>query len=243
MSSRLSSAAGAAEMRYQDMLYNLSTLLDIDCIAILTLDRQQGKYASLYGLSKNGGQNKELSIGVQDPIVRELQSGKPFVRSAGHVAKPGVDVPAGSGARYFFPIMVNKTLGGVLSIADRMLTESDKQIIAGFCKQTALFIENYHLHQELYKKFDRFAAISELTKSMTSIQNYETLLRTILDISAELLKAEQGSLMLLDHETDGLLLEAKKGIVEGVTEKSRINRGRNRRQGCRVWRGSSRQER
>jgi diguanylate cyclase (GGDEF)-like protein len=44
-------------------------------------------------------------------------------------------------------------------------------------------------------------------------------------MSAELLKAEQGSLMLIDHETDALLVEAKKGIIDGIAEKHRINRG------------------
>jgi diguanylate cyclase (GGDEF)-like protein len=110
-------------------------------------------------------------------------------------------------------------------VSSRPLNETDLQIISGFCKQTALFIENFHLHQALLTKFDRFVSISELTKAIAPIQNYGTLLQTILEKSAELLKAEQGSLMLLDHETDVLLLEAKKGIIEGVTRKHKINRG------------------
>lgn len=221
-----STAAGEPlETRYQGMLYNLSTLLDIELITIFTLDQQRGVYIGLYGLSKGEARTGALSISVQDPIVRELLSGKPFVRSGGPVAGPGVGSPAGNGALIYFPIMLNAHLAGILSIGDRELKESDQQIISGFCRQTALFIENHHLHKDLYRKFDRLAAVFELTKKITSIQNYETLLRTILDKSAELLKAEQGSLMLLDHETDDLLLEVKKGPVDGVEEKLRINRG------------------
>jgi len=212
-----STAAGEPlETRYQGMLYNLSTMLDIELITIFTLDQQRGVYIGLYGLSKGGAQTASLSISAQDAVVQELQSGKPFVRAGG---------PAGTGARIYFPIMTNAHLGGMLSIGDRVLKESDKQIISGFCRQTALFIENHHLHKDLYRKFDRLAAVSELTKKITSIQNYETLLRTILDKSAELLTAEQGSLMLLDHETDDLLLHVKKGLIDGVEEKLRITRG------------------
>jgi len=213
------------ETRYQSMLYNLSTLLDIDRITILALDRQHACYTSLYGLSRSGMQTEAFSISANDDIVKELLSGKPFVRSAKPVAGPDADLPDSRGSRFFFPIMVNKTLSGILCIADRLLPENEKQIIAGFCKQTALFIENHHLHQDLYKKFNRFASMSELTKAITPIQNYETLLQMILDKSAELLKAEQGSLMMLDQETDALFLEAKKGIHQGTSGKIRIQRG------------------
>jgi diguanylate cyclase (GGDEF)-like protein len=120
---------------------------------------------------------------------------------------------------------VNKTLGGILCITNQILLDRDRQIIAGFCKQTALFIENYHLHQDLFKKFNRFALLSELNRAITPIQNYDTLLQMILDKSAELLKAEQGSLMMLDQKTDALLLEAKKGIIQGVSGKISIQRG------------------
>lgn len=60
--------------------------------------------------------------------------------------------------------------------------------------------------------------MAELTRAITPIQNYETLLQMILDKSAELLKAEQGSLMMLDQETDALLLEAKKGIHQELSQ-------------------------
>ncbi len=216
-----SASAELPETRYQSMLYNLSTLLDLDRITILAFDRQHDRYTSLYGLSRNGVQTEALSISTHDSIVKELLGGKPFVRSA----EPVTVQPDSRGTRYCFPIMVNKTLGGILCIADRPLQGSEQQIIAGFCKQTALFLENYQLHQDIYKKFNRFATMSELTKAITPIQNYKTLIQVILDKSAELLKAEQGSLMMLDQETDALLLEAKKGIHQEMFGTIRIRRG------------------
>ena len=219
-----SAAAEQPEARYQSMLHNLSTLLDIEHITILALDRQDDCYTSLYGLSRGGMQPEAISLSAHDAIVKELLSGKPFVRSVRSAAGPDAALPGSRETRYFFPIMVNKTLGGILCIADRFLLETDQQIIAGFCKQTALFIENYQLHQDLYKKFNRFTSMSELTKAITPIQNYETLLQMILDKSAELLKAEQGSLMMLDLETDALLLGAKKGIHQEIAGEIRIQR-------------------
>jgi diguanylate cyclase (GGDEF)-like protein len=216
-----SGAVADPETRYQDMLYNLSTLLGIDHITVLALDQQRGRFVSLYGLSMGGVQPRELGIGLQDRISLDLQNGKSFVRTTASPAGSG----SGKGPSYFFPIMISGALGGILNVADKQLMDSDLQIISGFCKQTALFIENHHLHQDLLKKFNRFVAMSELTKTIAPIQNFEILLQTILDKSAELLKAEQGSLMLLDQETDNLLIEAKKGIIQGLSGKLRIQRG------------------
>jgi diguanylate cyclase (GGDEF)-like protein len=210
---------------FRDMISKLTTLLDIECIAILTLDRQQRKYTSMYQVLKSGKPAEALSISEQDTIVKDLLGGKPFVLSAEPVTDLRADFLVGTGALYFFPVIVNKKLEALLRVSDRVLTEGDRQIISAFCGQAALSLENSRLQRDLYKKFDRVAAVSELTKAITPIQNDKKLLRMILDKSAELLKAEQGSLMLLDHETDVLLLEAKKGIREGVTEKLRINRG------------------
>jgi diguanylate cyclase (GGDEF)-like protein len=209
----------------RDLISKLSTLLDIESLAVLALDRKQQKYMSLYQVLKSNRPAEVFGISEQDVIVKDLLGGMPFVLSAKPVADPKADFLNGTGALYFFPIMANKELEAILRVGDRVLKVSDSQIITAFCKQTALALENQRMRQDLYRKFDRFAAISELTKAITPIQSDKTLLRTILEKSAELLKAEQGSLMLLDHETDVLLLEAKKGIVEGVSEKLRINRG------------------
>ncbi len=213
------------ETRYQDMLYNLSTLLEIGHITVLTLDRQAGRYVSLYGLSMGSVQAREVRMSLQDGIVQDLQSGKPYVRSAPQSGESASGDAAGKGPSFYFPIMINGTLGGILNISDKDLKENDVQIVSGFCKQTALFIENHQLHQDLYKKFNRFVAMSEVTRTIAPIQDYEVLIQTILDKSAELLKAEQGSLMLLDHETDNLLIEAKKGVIQGLSGKLRIQRG------------------
>jgi diguanylate cyclase (GGDEF)-like protein len=219
------SAEERPETLYKDMIGKLSSLLDIECLAILVFDSRRGRYSNLYSLSRSGRPSEVISLSEHNVIVKELLAGKPFVLSAEPVRDPRADFLNGMGALYFFPIMVNKKLEGILRIEDRVLREGDKQIVTAFCQHASLSLENHQMRQDLFKKLGRFAAVSELTKAITPIQNFQTLLRTILDKSAELLKAEQGSLMLIDHNTDDLLLEVKKGVVEGVSERLRIGRG------------------
>jgi diguanylate cyclase (GGDEF)-like protein len=98
-------------------------------------------------------------------------------------------------------------------------------MITSFCRQTGLTIENNRQHQELYRKFDRLAAVATLTEPILPLDNEKGLLQSILERSAELLLAEQGSLMLLDQETDALFLKATKGTVERTGEKIWVQKG------------------
>lgn len=213
------------ETLYKYMIANLFTLLDIKYIVIFSLDKESGIYESLYSLKNNDRAAETFSISEHDIIVQELLKGKPFVSSMEPYMAVRVDFLKDTNAFYFFPILVNQRLEAILGIFDNHLEESDITTINGFCTQTAISIENQRLHLELYRKVDRFAIVSDITKTITHILNHETLLQTILDKSAELLKAEQGSLMLLDHETEALLLKAKRGINNSLTEKLRIQKG------------------
>jgi diguanylate cyclase (GGDEF)-like protein len=213
------------ETLYRDMISKISSLLDIEGIAILPFNEKHGKYASQHMLTRSRGPSDAITINAHDNIVLELTNGKSIVLSAEPIRDPNADFLNGMGALYFFPILVSKKLEAIVRISDVVLKDADKQIVTTFCQQTALSIENNRLHQDLHKKFDRFATLAELTKAIAPIQNHEVLLRTILDKSAELLKAEQGSLMMLDNATDTLFLEVKKGLVEGLAINHRISRG------------------
>ncbi len=212
------------ETVYKYMIANLFTLLDIKHVAILTLDRQRGVFTSLYSV-KDEGPTEAFSIKADDIILQALRKGKPFVSSMDPFMAGRIDFLKDLEIFYFFPILTRPRLESVLGIFGSPLKAGDISIINAFCKQTAISIENQRLHHELCRKLDIFAAISELTKTIAPIFDYKALLQTILDKSADLLKAEQGSLMLLDRETEVLLLEAKKGIGDGITEKLRIKKG------------------
>jgi diguanylate cyclase (GGDEF)-like protein len=220
-----SSANQDASTVYEHLMSNLMKLLDIQHVVLFFWDRQQGVYAPLYTRGKNDMAAESFTLDEHDPVVRMLLEKKPYVLSTEPVIGQRADLLHGRPTYHFFPLWIRDSMEGILGITNGMLKENDTHIIRAFCRQATLTIENYRFHTELYRKFDRFTTITELTKAITPIRNYDTLLQSILDKSADLLKAEQGSLMLLDQETDALLLEAKKGIVNGLTEKMRIPKG------------------
>lgn len=214
-----------SETLYRNLTQELVSLINIEDISVYVPDKKQGGFTPLPVPAGKSGALVELGISEQREIMQALAAGRPFVFSARPLQDHDADRRKGHDGLYFFPIMVNNKLEGILCVADRGLAEFETQIISAFCRKTALTLENHRLHQELYRKFDRFIAVSELTKAITPIQDFNMLLHSILDESAGLLRAEQGSLMLIDRETEELLMSAKKGVVDGVTDKLRIQRG------------------
>ncbi len=210
---------------YKYMITNLVALLDIEHAVIFTLDRENNLYRSLYSMRKKDKAADVYVISEDDAVVHELKRRKSFVSSM------GMSLPAKTGflkemqSFYFFPVVVGHAVEGIIGIFDSNLKKIDVGIVSAFCRQAAVFMENREIREELYRKFDRFAAISNMTKDMTPVYNFEALLQVILDKSAELLKAEQGSLMLIDHETEALLLKANKGLTAGIIEQLRVQRG------------------
>jgi diguanylate cyclase (GGDEF)-like protein len=64
-----------------------------------------------------------------------------------------------------------------------------------------------------------------MVDELSAVQSYHDLLQTVLDRTAELLLAEQGSIMLIEKETDALLVEASRGALHEPAQKIRIPRG------------------
>lgn len=213
------------EVLYRQLLQKLPLLTDAAGSAVFVCDRKLRRYTSLSGHFSNHDESDAASLCENGEIVQGLLTGRPFVFPVESTAAAGAGFLKRRGGLIYFPIIVHQQLEAILCIADRYFKTGDTLTIAALCRQTALLIEINHPRQELFHKLNGFASIAKLTKAITPIQNYQMLLMKILDESAGLLKAEQGSLMLIDHETEDLLLSAKLGAIEGLADQLRIHRG------------------
>jgi GAF domain-containing protein len=210
---------------YRHLVSNLSSFIEERALSVLVLDPQSGAFVGKDPLRGGVEGIAPASIGSQDPVVLQLSSGEQFVSVAG---SPG-DQQGGrrkeDSGYVVFPLPVNGRIESLLIMTGPTPAENDVQMILAFCRQAALAIENHRQHQDIYRKFDRLASVTMFSDLMTPGNNEQALLQTILEKSADLLLAEQGSLMLLDHETDALLMEATKGYAGEGMEQVRIPKG------------------
>ena len=87
----------------------------------------------------------------------------------------------------------------MIAIFNTDISEDDKKIIASFCNQVALVLENLKLKSELQEKLKNLSILMEMNKAVGSTLDFDKLLQIILEKSTELAKASQGSLMIYNE--------------------------------------------
>jgi hypothetical protein len=117
-------------MLFRPITDKLFALLDISCITVLTLDKKQGKYTSIYSLKSRTGKALVQSISDNDVIVKDLLGGKQYVLFKVPRTDRHDNSMPGARAWYFFPVTVNSSLEAIFAISDRTLKEADINIIS-----------------------------------------------------------------------------------------------------------------
>lgn len=210
---------------YDRLVTNLLQLTDARNVQLFFPDRQQGAYVSLYARRRTALEPESLTLDEHDAVVRLLLEQKPYVATTEPVLRTQSDLLQSGEVSWFFPLWINGMLEGIVRLGNGALRDNDIRMIQALCVRAALAIGNDRLQAELNRKFERFTTTVELARALTPILNYEELLQSLVSKSADLLRAERGSLMILDRETDALLLEARKGVIDGVADNLSIPKG------------------
>jgi diguanylate cyclase (GGDEF)-like protein len=142
-----------------------------------------------------------------------------------------IAVPAGgrTGPRHeeaveLFPLVVGEEIKGALLVGDADLTEEQRRALAAFCRDISMPLELSRLREELERRVraaSQLRAFSEVVNSARPEDAYTTILRH----SAELLKAERGSLLLFDERAGELSVKAAVGPRADVTRETRVRIG------------------
>ncbi len=187
-------------------------------VATLILDSKTLTYKAV----SVSGKKKDLLLGIRldsaDTLIQQIVvTRSPVFTSEFETARITPKGTAGeTDLLHLFPIFIDNTLEGLIAILDRKLPEEDVRIIKAFSDYIEVTLENHALHLALDKKLEEvLVSMSDLSRSIAPLLNSGQLLQTIVAKSTQFLKAEQGSLMLLNNETSELIVEAKKGL-EGI---------------------------
>ena len=144
-----------------------------------------------------------------------------------------IAVPAGgrTGPKHeeaveLFPLMVGEDIKGALLVGDADLDDERRRALAAFCRDISMPLELSRLREELERRIraaSQLRAFTEVVNSARPEDAYTTILRH----SAELLKAERGSLLLFDERAGQLSVKAAVGPRSEVTlgEGVRIGEG------------------
>jgi putative nucleotidyltransferase with HDIG domain len=109
--------------------------------------------------------------------------------------------------------------------AKETVSENDLNLVSALSVQAALAIHNSRLYSDLEDRIGELHAIFEIDKAITSAIDLETVLQQIVQMSIGLLDARISSIMLLDEETDELIIAAAHGLSEVYIRKGPIKVG------------------
>ncbi len=105
------------------------------------------------------------------------------------------------------------------------LDDNDLNLISALSVQAALAVHNSRLYSDLEDRIGELHAIFEIDKAITSAIDLETVLQQIVQMSVGLMDAKISSIMLLDEESEELVIAAAQGLSESYIRKGPIKVG------------------
>ncbi len=103
--------------------------------------------------------------------------------------------------------------------------ENDLNLLSALAVQAALAVHNSRLYSDLEDRIGELHAIFEIDKAITSAIDLETVLQQIVHMSIGLLDAKISSIMLVDEESQELIIAAAHGLSEGYIRKGHVKVG------------------
>ncbi|HEV3470006.1 MAG TPA: diguanylate cyclase [Pyrinomonadaceae bacterium] len=123
-----------------------------------------------------------------------------------------------------FPLLVGDEIKGALLVGDRRLTDEQRQALVSFCRDLSMPLEVMRLRDELERRMRAATHLQAFTEVINTSQPDEAY-AAILRHSAELLRAERGSLLLYDERAGELAGRAAVGPRADVAREARVRLG------------------
>ena len=152
-------------------------------------------------------------------VLRETPEG---FKPAGTIRKQVAETPEKTAE--LFPLIVGDEVKAALLVGDTELADEKRRAISTYCREIALPLEVLRLRHELEQRA-RFAehlqTFGERINTAGAGETYDAILR----MSAELLHAERGSLLLFDEASNELAVKAAVGPRADIARETRVRMG------------------
>jgi diguanylate cyclase (GGDEF)-like protein len=123
-----------------------------------------------------------------------------------------------------FPLVVGDEIKGALLVADRDLSDEQREAVSSFCHEMAMPLEVVRLRDELERRMRAATHLQAFTEVVSTAEPEEAY-TSILRHSAELLRAERGSLLLFDESLGELAVKAALGPRADISRDTRMRLG------------------
>ena len=118
---------------------------------------------------------------------------------------------------------------GVLLVSRKVgkdaLTPDDLQLLYALSMQAAAALQNARQYQSLQRRATHLQNLIEISREMATSLNLDQVLRAIMEKSVQLLRAQSGSLLLIDDDTKELIFKVALGPAGAILSDTRLPPG------------------
>ena len=181
------------------------------------------KAAGAFGYEK--GLLEGFSVSRDEGLIKEAVVRNEVVSSSELLDMLNSGFPNGFTSVKIFPISAGNIVEGLIVILNTPISSHDEDLLRAFCNFISLAIDNRHilLQCEAIEKICH-ASLHALYSIETCIDSAD-LFNIIIEKAAEIVGAEQGSLMLLNEEGHEIEVKATKGLNQAILSHVRIRPG------------------
>jgi diguanylate cyclase (GGDEF)-like protein len=204
---------------YALIVNTISILFDVEGACFLLQHPGSESFRVMTAFGSAEKQFLHLELSAKGDIVDEvLQKRSPVVTGDYHrLLRSGLPEEVRSAA--VFPFLFGESVKGMLVVLNTPLDKEAEELVFSFCNQASTAVQNTVLRQELREKIEAAGRLTQVQSRIGSVLDRDALLKTLFEETADLARAEQASLMVLDGKTNELVVKLARGEYSPVIRK------------------------
>lgn len=181
------------------------------------LERRQGHLEAIVANGKFQGQSIQIKMSAEDERLLEVLRKE----TALELRERKTEANGEAQGVWLFPVAVGGEIRGGLVVGEGIAAEELKRSITRFIRQIAPQIEILRLRGELKRQSLLSGAVQKFNESLQAVET-EDFWTHLAQFCAELMRAERGSLLFFDEETQKFTVKAatgnRAGFIRSETE-------------------------
>jgi diguanylate cyclase (GGDEF)-like protein len=173
------------------------------------LERRENRFESILATGTLEGQQFKVNLPANDRLLFDALENELSLDLRERAKKDENQEPQ---TISLFPVSVGGEVQCALVVADGLAQESMKRHISRFCKTVASELEILRLREEVKRRNWLANAVEKFNASLKNIDTEDFWLN-LTRVSAELMRAERGSLLIFDEKNDSLTVKAAVGVT------------------------------
>jgi len=209
----------------ENLLRCIRALFDADTASLHVF----GVAGEAYGGAHYRGKHEEALRQAGDGFTAALKAMHKVTGESFRTADKGdvgrLCLPGDIASIHSFPFYSSNELSGAVSLFNTDVSPEDMPALRACIQQVASLVDNRRLRDEVGEKIKGLKAVADMNAGMGALRDAEEIFSFIFEKSAELLQAEQGSLMLLNDKTEELMVKVSKGMSDEMRQGLRLKPG------------------